>query len=93
MLEWNKQGTCLTKESNADEAFTGIRAFREDLKLLSKLFTLGSVLLGFTSHARYEVGGHSRDSCGCEDTAEGGDELRFENTARQSRNNVLASLV
>jgi hypothetical protein len=26
------------------------------------LFTLGTVLLGFTSHARHEVGGHSRDS-------------------------------
>jgi hypothetical protein len=71
-------GACLTKESNADEALTGIRAFNEDVKLLSQLFALGTVLLGFTSHARHEVGGHSRDSYGSEDTAEWGDELRFD---------------
>ena len=78
MLKWNKQGTCLIKESNADEAFTGIRAFREDLKLLGQLFTLDSVLLGFTSHARYEFGGNSRDSYRSEDVAKGEDELRFD---------------
>ena len=46
--------------------------------MLGQLFTLGTVLLGFTSHARHEVGGHSRDSCGSENTAEGGDELRLD---------------
>jgi hypothetical protein len=71
-------GARLTKEPNADEALTGIRAFRQDVKLLGQLFTLGTVLLGFTSHARHEVGGHSRDSYGSEDTAEGGDELCFD---------------
>jgi hypothetical protein len=71
-------GACLTKESNADEALTGIRASSEDVKLLGQLFTLGTVLLGFTSHARHELGGHSRDSYGSEDTAERGDELRFD---------------
>ena len=49
-------GACLTKESNADEALTGIRAFSEDVKLLDQLSTLGTVLLGFTSHARHELG-------------------------------------
>jgi hypothetical protein len=71
-------GARLTKEPNADEALTGIRAFRQDVKLLGQLFTLGTVLLGFTSHARHEVGGHSRDSYGSEDTAEWGDELRLD---------------
>jgi hypothetical protein len=71
-------GACLTKESNADEALTGIRASSEDVKLLGQLFTLGTVLLGFTSHARHELGGHSRDSYGSKDTAERGDKLRFD---------------
>ena len=70
-------GIYLTKESNANKALTGIRAFREDVKLLGQLFTLGTVLLGFTGHARHEVGGHSRDSYWSEDTAERGDELSF----------------
>jgi hypothetical protein len=70
-------GTYLTKESNANKALAGLRAFCEDVKLLCQLFTLGTVLLRFTSLARHELGGHSRDSYGSEDTAERGDELRF----------------
>ena len=69
---------CLTKDSDADEALTGLRAFCEDVKLLGQLITLGTILLGFTSHACYEVGGHCRDSYGCEDTAERRDELCFD---------------
>ena len=49
-------GAYLTKESNADKALTGIRAFVEDVKLLGQLFTLGTVLLGFTSYARHKLG-------------------------------------
>ena len=71
-------GTCPTKESDADEALTGVRASCEDLELLGQLFTLGTVLFGFTSHARYEVCGHSRYSYGSKDTANPGDELRFD---------------
>jgi hypothetical protein len=71
-------GVCLTKESNTDEALTDIRAFSEDVKLLGQLFTLGTVLLRFTSHTRHELSGHSRDSYRSEDTAEQRDELRFD---------------
>lgn len=39
---------------------------------------LGTVLLGLTSHARHEVGGHSRNSYGSEDIVERGDELCFD---------------
>ena len=69
---------CLTKDSDADEALTGLRAFCEDVKLLGQLFTLGTILLGFTSHACHEVGGNCRDSYWCEDTAERRDELCFD---------------
>jgi hypothetical protein len=71
-------GACLTKESNADEALTGIRAFSKDVKLLSQLFALGTVLLQFTSHACHKVGRHSKDSHRSEDTAKQGDELRLD---------------
>ena len=68
---------CLTKESNADEVLTGIRAFCEDVKLLGQLFTLSTVLLRFFSHACYEVSRHSRDSYRFKDIAQQGDELHF----------------
>jgi len=71
-------GARLTKEPNANEALTGIRAFRQDVKLLGQLFTLGTILLEFTSHARHEIDGHSRDSYESEDTAKWGDELRLD---------------
>ena len=57
---------------------TGIGALHEDVKLLGYLFTLGTVLFGFASYARHEVGGHSRDSYGSEDITERGDKLRFD---------------
>ena len=71
-------GVCLTKESNADKVLTSISAFREDLKLLSQLFTLGTALFGFASYTRYEVGRHNRDSYGSEDAADRGDEFQFD---------------
>jgi hypothetical protein len=58
--------------------FTSVRAFSEDVKLLGQLFTLGTDLLGFSSQARHEVSGHNRGSYRSEDTAEQGDELRFD---------------
>ena len=76
-------GAYLTKESNIDEALTGITAFCEDLKLLGQLFMLGTVLLEFTSHARHEVSGRSRDSYGSEDIANRGDELSFDYVDRK----------
>lgn len=69
---------CLTKESNANKALTGIRAFSKDVKLLSQLFALSTVLLRFTSHACHKVSGHSRDSYRSKDTAKQGDKLRFD---------------
>lgn len=71
-------GACLTKESDADEAPTGIRALSKDVKLLGQLFTVATGLLGFSSQACHEVGGHSRDSDRSEDVAERGDELRLD---------------
>jgi len=69
---------CITQESNADEALTGIGAFGEDVKLLGQLFTLGTVLVGFTRYARHELSGHSRDIYKGEYAAEQGDKLRFD---------------
>jgi hypothetical protein len=68
--ERNEPGACLTKESNADEALTGIRAFHKDVELFSQLFALATVLLGFASDACHEVGGHGGDSYGREDISE-----------------------
>ena len=82
---------CLTKDSNTDEALTGIKAFHKDLKLLGQLFTLGTVLLEFTSHTRHDISGHSRDSDGSEDIANRGDELSFDHVDRHVINEAFQS--
>jgi hypothetical protein len=77
-LKKEKLDVCLTKKSNADEPFTGIRSLHKDVELLGQLFALGSVLLGFAGDARHKVVGHSSDSYGSEDIAKRGDKLGFD---------------
>ncbi len=68
----------LTKEPNVDKALIGIKAFRQDVKLLDQLFTLGTILLEFISYARHEIDEHSRDSYESEDIVKWGDKLRLD---------------
>ncbi len=76
--ECDKLGEFLTKNSDADEAFAGLGAFRENIQLSGQLFALGAIFLGFASDASHEVGGHRSDSDGRKDIVKWRDELRFD---------------
>ena len=75
---WTSQYS-LTKDSDADEALTGLNTLHKDFQLFLQLFTLGAVFLGLTSDASHKVRGHGNDSGGREHIMERGDELVFDN--------------
>ena len=60
--ERDRSGDFLTKDSNANEALAGFKAFHENGQLSGQLFALGTVLLRFTSDAGHEGSRHKSDS-------------------------------